>query len=79
MKVITSSSVENVDTSKEKCRVTIKTPKGEEIVEADIVLSAVGITTNLEDIGLEKAGVKRIRVKWLWMTITVHRSPAFSL
>jgi dihydrolipoamide dehydrogenase len=58
MKVMTSSSVEAVDTSKEKCKVTIKTPKGEEIVEADIVLSAVGITTNLEDIGLEKAGVK---------------------
>jgi dihydrolipoamide dehydrogenase len=58
MKVMTASSVESVDTSKEKCLVTIKTPKGEEIVEADIVLSAVGITTNLEDIGLEKAGVK---------------------
>jgi dihydrolipoamide dehydrogenase len=58
MKVMTASSVETVDTSKEKCLVTIKTPKGEEIVEADIVLSAVGITTNLEDIGLEKAGVK---------------------
>jgi dihydrolipoamide dehydrogenase len=58
MKVMTASSVESVDTSKEKCRVTIKTPKGEEIVEADIVLSAVGITTNIENIGLEKAGVK---------------------
>jgi dihydrolipoamide dehydrogenase len=58
MKVMTASSVESVDTSKEKCMVTIKTPKGEEIVEADIVLSAVGITTNLENIGLEKAGVK---------------------
>jgi dihydrolipoamide dehydrogenase len=58
MKVMTASSVETVDTSKEKCRVTIKTPKGEEIVEADIVLSAVGITTNLENIGLEKAGIK---------------------
>jgi dihydrolipoamide dehydrogenase len=58
MKVMTASSVESVDTSKEKCRVTIKTPKGEVIVEADIVLSAVGITTNLENIGLEKAGVK---------------------
>ena len=58
MKVMTDSSVESVDTSKEKCRVTIKTPKGQEIVEAEIVLSAVGITTNIEDIGLEKAGVK---------------------
>ena len=58
MKVMTGSSVESVDTSKLKCLVTIKTPKGEEIVEADIVLSAVGITTNLENIGLEKAGIK---------------------
>src|SRR5665811_114364 len=40
------------------CKVTIKTPRGQELVEADIVLSAVGITTNLENIGLENAGVK---------------------
>ena len=58
MKVMTDSTVESVDTSNEKCKVTIKTPKGQEIVEADIVLSAVGITTNIEDIGLESAGVK---------------------
>lgn len=58
MKVMTDSTVESVDTSKAKCVVTIKTPKGPEFVEADIVLSAVGITTNIEDIGLEKAGVK---------------------
>jgi len=38
--------------------VTIKTPKGTEIQEADVVLSAVGVTTNIEGIGLEKAGVK---------------------
>ena len=58
MKVMTDSSVESVDTSGEKCKVKIKTPKGQEVVEADIVLSAVGVTTNIEDIGLEKAGVK---------------------
>jgi dihydrolipoamide dehydrogenase len=58
MKIMTDSSVESVDTSKEKCQVTIKTPKGPEVVETEIVLSAVGITTNIEDIGLEKAGVK---------------------
>ena len=58
MKVMTGSSVESVDTSKEKCQVKIKTPNGQELVEADIVLSAVGITTNLENIGLENAGVK---------------------
>jgi dihydrolipoamide dehydrogenase len=58
MKIMTDSTVESVDTSGEKCRVTIKTPKGTEIQETDIVLSAVGVTTNLEGIGLEKAGVK---------------------
>ena len=58
MKVMTGSTVETVDTSKEKCRVTIKTPKGTETTEADIVLSAVGVTPNLEGIGLEKTGIK---------------------
>jgi dihydrolipoamide dehydrogenase len=54
MNVLTSSSVEKVDTSGDKCKVTIKTKKGEEIVEADIVLSAVGITPNTEGIGLKR-------------------------
>lgn len=58
MKVMTSSTVESVDTKGDLCKVTIKTPKGQEIVEADIVLSAVGITTNLEDIGIEESGIK---------------------
>jgi len=58
MKIMTDSTVESVDTSKEKCLVTIKTPKGSEVVETDIVFSAVGITANIEGIGLESAGVK---------------------
>lgn len=58
MKVMTSSTVESVDTSGEKCKVTIKTKKGEEVVEADIVLSAVGITTNIEKLGIEETGIK---------------------
>lgn len=57
MKVLTNSSVENVDTSGEKCKVTIKTKKGEQIVETDIVLSAVGIAPNTEGIGLEDLGI----------------------
>lgn len=57
MGVMTSASVESVDTSGEKCKVTIKTKKGQEVVEADIVLSAVGITPNTEGIGLEEMGV----------------------
>lgn len=58
MKIMTGSAVESADTSGEKCKVTVKTPKGLEIVEADIVLSAVGVATNIEGIGLEKAGIK---------------------
>lgn len=58
MKVMTSSTVEKVDTSGKKCKVTVKTKKGEETVEADIVLSAVGIIPNTENIGLEEMGVK---------------------
>jgi len=58
MKVMTDSSVESVDTSKDKCMVSIKTQKGIETIEADIVFSAVGVTTNLEGLGLEKTGVK---------------------
>ncbi len=55
--VMTASSVEKVDTSGSTCKVTIKTKKGEEQHEAEIVLSAVGITPNIEGIGLEEMGV----------------------
>jgi dihydrolipoamide dehydrogenase len=72
MKVMTSSTVEKVDTSGDKCVVTIKTKKGEETVEADIVLSAVGITPNTENIGLEDLGVEtdkgRIKVDEFYRT-----------
>jgi dihydrolipoamide dehydrogenase len=57
MEVMTSSSVESVDTSGKLCQVSIKTPKGVEKRDAEIVLSAVGITANLEDLGLEKINV----------------------
>ncbi len=57
IRVMTNSSVEAVDTKGKKCKVTVKTKKGEEIIEADIVLSAVGITPNTGGIGLEEAGV----------------------
>ncbi len=58
MKIMTDSTVESVDTKNDKCIVKIKTPKGEVIVESEIVLSAVGVSTNLEGIGLEESGVK---------------------
>lgn len=58
IKVMTNSSVEAVDTSGKKCKVTVKTKKGEEVIEADVVLSAVGITPNTEEIGLEETGIE---------------------
>lgn len=58
IEIITGSSVESVDTSGAGCKVKIKTPKGEEFRDCDVVLSAAGIQTNLENLGLEKLGVK---------------------
>ena len=55
--VKTEASVEAVDTSGELCKVTIQTKKGPEVVEAEVVLSAVGITPNLEGIGIEELGI----------------------
>ena len=55
--VMTESNVENVDTKGDGCKVKIKTKKGEEIIECDIVLSAAGIHANLENLGLEDVGI----------------------
>ena len=58
MRVLTGSSVESADTSGDKCRLKILTPRGYEELETDIVLSAVGVETNITGIGLELAGVR---------------------
>jgi len=58
IKVMTSSEVTAVNTKGKKCKVKVKTNKGEEELECDIVLSAVGIATNIENIGLEEVGVE---------------------
>lgn len=63
MTVMTEASVTKVDTTGEKCICTIDTKKGEKVVEADIVLSAVGVQTNLEDLGLENLGIANERGK----------------
>lgn len=57
IKVMTNASVEKVDTSGENVKATVKSKKGEETLEAEIVLSAVGITSNLENFGLEDVGI----------------------
>ncbi|MEQ9466252.1 MAG: dihydrolipoyl dehydrogenase [Ekhidna sp.] len=58
MNIMTSSEVTKVDTKGTGCKVTVKTKKGEEQINCDIVLSAVGVATNLENLGLEDVGVK---------------------
>ena len=63
--VMTSAEVTQVDTSGKGVKATIKTKKGEEVIEADIVLSAVGIKTNIENIGLEDVGIAVDRDKIL--------------
>jgi dihydrolipoamide dehydrogenase len=65
VKIMTNSSVERIDTSGAGVKAYVKTPKGEEILEADILLSAVGIKTNLENIGLEEVGIATDRDKIL--------------
>ena len=57
IKVLTGVSVEDVDTKGKTCKVKVKTKKGEEVIDAEVVLSAVGIAANLEGIGLEEAGI----------------------
>jgi dihydrolipoamide dehydrogenase len=90
MKVMTSSSVESVDTSGDLCKVTIKTPKGITEVESEIVLSAVGITPNVEGIGLEELSVEmdkgkvkvdpyyRTNVKGLYAIGDIVKGPALA-
>lgn len=65
IKIMTSAEVTSVDTSGKGVKATVKTKKGEEIIEADIVLSAVGIKTNIENIGLEDVGIAVDRDKIL--------------
>jgi len=57
IKVMTNSSVTKVDTSGKGVQATVSTKKGEQILEADIILSAVGIKSNIENIGLEDVGI----------------------
>src|SRR5690606_21297817 len=56
--ILTKSEVLSVDTKSDLSKVKIKTAKGEEVIEAEVVLSAVGITPNIENLGLEEVGVK---------------------
>ncbi|REJ61465.1 MAG: dihydrolipoyl dehydrogenase, partial [Bacteroidetes bacterium] len=63
--IMTSAEVTKVDTKGKGVKATIKTAKGEEQLQADIVLSAVGIKTNIENLGLQDVGIAVDRDKIL--------------
>ncbi|ATA67229.1 dihydrolipoyl dehydrogenase [Capnocytophaga cynodegmi] len=65
IKIMTSAEVTRVDTSGKGVKAFVKTSKGEEVLEADVILSAVGIKTNIENIGLEEVGIATDRDKIL--------------
>ncbi len=58
MKILTNTSVESVHTSEKGCEIKVKTSTGEEMLKTDVILSAVGISPNIEGIGLEETGIK---------------------
>ena len=57
IKVMTSAEVTSIDTKGKSVKATIKTKNGNETISADILLSAVGIKSNIEEIGLEDVGI----------------------
>lgn len=63
IEVMTGSEVTKVATDAKGCTVSVKTPKGDKTIECDIVLSAVGIASNIEGIGLEEVGIVTDRGK----------------
>jgi dihydrolipoamide dehydrogenase len=65
VEILVDSAVENVDTSGKGCKVNIKGKSGNSVIECDIVLSAAGVVTNLENLGLETLGVKTDKGKVL--------------
>lgn len=58
MKIMVNSEVTAVDTSGDGVKAKVKTPEGEVTLEADVLLSAVGVSANIEGIGLEELGIK---------------------
>ena len=55
--ILTNTEVTGVDSKGKGVTAFVKTIKGEEKLKADIVLSAVGIKTNIENLGLEDLGI----------------------
>jgi dihydrolipoamide dehydrogenase len=77
IKIMTNSSVERIDTTGNGVKAFVKTAKGEEVLEADILLSAVGIKTNIENIGLEEVGIATDRDKILVNAYNATNIPGY--
>jgi len=65
MEILTNSEVTKIDTSGAGVKATVKTSEGEKTLEADLVISAVGVVANIEGIGLEELGIKTEKGKIL--------------
>ena len=65
IEIMTNASVESLDTSGNGVKATVKTDKGNVVLEADIVLSAVGIASNIEGQGFEEVGIQTDKGKVL--------------
>jgi dihydrolipoamide dehydrogenase len=65
IEIMVNSSVESLDTSGNGVKAKVKTQSGEVTLEADVVLSAVGVVANIENIGLEQLGIKTEKGKIL--------------
>ena len=65
IKVLTSTEVTSINTKGKGVKATVKTKKGDEVISADVLLSATGIKSNIEDIGLEDVGIAIDRDKVL--------------
>ncbi len=63
--IMTNASVEKVESAGNGCKVTVKTASGNQVLDCDVVLSAVGVTANIENLGLEQCGIKTDKGKVL--------------
>jgi dihydrolipoamide dehydrogenase len=72
IKIMTNATVEKVEHTDSGVNAIVKTNKGEEVVPADVVLSAVGVSANIEEIGLEEVGIElengKIKVDEMYRT-----------
>lgn len=77
IEVMTEASVESVDTKGEGCKVLVKTKTGNVTLDADVVLSAVGIEANIQNIGLEETGIKTDKGKIVTDTFYATNVPGY--